>query len=120
MNEINSVLIATTFLALGGLGLYMYKSSDKKSKKYDGDCDDYDDFSSDDSYIESDDDQTDEKDSDKKTDNKGFFDNFWGSEEKDYDFIDDEDEEIKPRKGNTKKAKTQKKRKSTNSSKRKY
>jgi len=41
MNDTMSVLLATTVLALGGLGLYMYKSSDdnKKGGKYDDDYD---------------------------------------------------------------------------------
>jgi hypothetical protein len=32
MNESMSILLATTILALGGLGLYMYKSSDDEQK----------------------------------------------------------------------------------------
>ena len=41
MNDTLSVLLATTVLALGGLGLYMYKSSDDNQKggKYDDDYD---------------------------------------------------------------------------------
>jgi hypothetical protein len=39
MNDAISLLLATTVLALGGLGLYMYKSSDdkKEGKFYDED-----------------------------------------------------------------------------------
>lgn len=33
MNDSMSILLATTILALGGLGLYMYKSSDDDKKK---------------------------------------------------------------------------------------
>jgi hypothetical protein len=41
MNDAMSLLLATTVLALGGLGLYMYKSSDDNQKggKYDDDYD---------------------------------------------------------------------------------
>jgi hypothetical protein len=41
MNDAMSVLLATTVLALGGLGLYMYKSSDDNQKggKYEDDYD---------------------------------------------------------------------------------
>jgi hypothetical protein len=31
MNDVKSLLIATTVLAIGGLGLYMYKNSDESS-----------------------------------------------------------------------------------------
>jgi hypothetical protein len=33
MNDSMSILLATTILALGGLGLYMFKSSDENEKK---------------------------------------------------------------------------------------
>jgi len=39
MNDTMSLLLATTILAAGGLGLYMYKSSDNNQK---GGDDDYD------------------------------------------------------------------------------
>jgi len=41
MNDAMSVLLATTVLALGGLGLYMYKSGDgnQKGGKYEDDYD---------------------------------------------------------------------------------
>ena len=32
MNDVKSLLIATTVLAIGGLGLYMYKSEDNNQK----------------------------------------------------------------------------------------
>ena len=38
MNDSLSILLATTILALGGLGLYMYKSSDDNKK---GESDEY-------------------------------------------------------------------------------
>lgn len=48
MNDIKSLLIATTVLAIGGLGLYMYKSEDNELY-YDDD-----EFSESESEIESD------------------------------------------------------------------
>ena len=44
MNDVKSLLIATTVLAIGGLGLYMYKS--EKSEFDDDDDDDNSDSSS--------------------------------------------------------------------------
>jgi hypothetical protein len=35
MNETISIILATTILAISGLGLYMYKSSDSLQKDYD-------------------------------------------------------------------------------------
>lgn len=35
MNDTTSLLLATTILALGGLGLYMYKTSDDQTGGYD-------------------------------------------------------------------------------------
>ena len=35
MNDSMSILLATTILALGGLGLYMYKTTDNKEEHYD-------------------------------------------------------------------------------------
>lgn len=95
MNDSMSILLATTILALGGLGLYMYKSSDDNQK---------------------------EKNADEEYDEGSLFDgNFWGSKEDDDDKLDedyDDEEDFKPRKKNT--TKTQKNRKSTGSSKRRY
>ena len=95
MNDSMSILLATTILALGGLGLYMYKSSDDNQK---------------------------EKNADEEYDEGSIFDgNFWGSKEDDDDKLDeeyDDEEDFKPRKKNT--TKTQKNRKSTGSSKRRY
>lgn len=98
MNDSMSILLATTILAVGGLGLYMYKSSDDYKQNGDEDEDEY------------------SKDS-------NFGGNFWGlSDDKD----DDEDEEnidedlednYKPRRKN---AKTQRNRKSSGTSRRKY
>jgi hypothetical protein len=93
MNDSMSVLLVTTILALGGLGLCMYKSSDDTQK---GGNEEYDEGSL-------------------------FEENFWGtSDDKDDDekleeYLDEED--FKPRKRNTK---TQKHRKSTGPSRRRY
>jgi len=91
-----SILLATTVLALGGLGLYMYKSSDDSQK---GGDDDYD-------------------------ENSLFGGNFWGltndkldDEENLDEYLEEEEEDYKPRKRNTK---TQRNRKTTGTSKRRY
>jgi hypothetical protein len=87
MNDSMSVLLATTILALGGFGLYMYKSSDDSQDQ------DY----NEDSF---------------------FGENFWGSDDKnDDDEIIDEDDDYKPRRKN---AKTQRNRKTTGASRRRY
>jgi len=55
MNETSSLLLATVVLALGGLGLYIYKNSDEDSNdnKNDGGYYDEDEiFSSNDDYKE--------------------------------------------------------------------
>lgn len=90
-----SILLATTILALGGLGLYMYKSSDDNKK---GGEQEYNEESI-------------------------FGGNFWGSsDDKTEDDISENeleelDEDIKPRRKNTK---TQRNRKPTGSSRRRY
>lgn len=94
MNDSMSILLATTVLALGGLGLYMYKTSDDSQK---GGDDDYD-------------------------ENSLFGGNFWGlSNDKldDEENLDEylEEEDFKPRKRNTK---TQRNRKPTGNSRRRY
>lgn len=93
MNDSMSILLATTILALGGLGLYMYKSSDENQK---GGDEEYD-------------------------ENKLFGSNFWGTtdDNEEYENYDEnlDDEDYKPRKRNTK---TQKNRKSTGTSRRRY
>ncbi len=92
MNDSMSILLATSILALGGLGLYMYKSSDDSQHE---------------EYNEE----------------SMFGGNFWGlSDDKheDDESLDEYLEEMddyKPRKRN---AKTQRNRKSTGSSKRRY
>jgi hypothetical protein len=98
MNDTMSLLLATTILALGGLGLYMYKSSEDDTtngnEKYDED-----------SIFGST--------------------NFWGfTENKEHDELDDnhteeeyDEEEYKPKK---RQGKTQKNRKAMGSSKRRY
>jgi hypothetical protein len=92
MNDPMSVLLATTILAFGGLGLYMYKSSNNTDEEYE------------DNYNE-----------------EGLFGgNFWGLSNDNDENLDDyseEEENIKPRK---KPAKTQRNRKSTGTSRRKY
>jgi len=92
MNDTMSLLLATTILALGGLGLYMYKSDDNQK----GGDEDY----NEDALFGST--------------------NFWGSSDNKEDELDDEqydEEEYKPRKRG---GKTQKNRKSTGSSRRRY
>lgn len=91
MNDSMSILLATTILALGGLGLYMYKSSDDTQKD------------SEDEYNEE----------------SIFGGNFWGSsdDKNDDENIDENlEDDYKPRKRN---AKTQRNRR-TGSSRRKY
>lgn len=92
MNDSISILLATTILALGGLGLYMYKSSDDKQK---GDDIEYDEGSI-------------------------FSGGFWGlSDDNETEKVDDElEEDLKPRRKNV--AKTQRNRKPTGSSRRRY
>lgn len=94
MNEPMSILLATTILALGGLGLYLYKSSDDNTKV--------------------------EKDEDEYNEDTLFGGSFWGSsddKEKDDSETDIYEEEFKPRKrGN----KTQRNRKTSGTSRRRY
>lgn len=94
MNDSMSILLATTILALGGLGLYMYKSSDDTQKGGDVEYDEGSIFSGE----------------------------FWGlSENNDNDNFDDEleeEEEVKPRRKTA--VKTQRNRKPTGSSRRRY
>jgi hypothetical protein len=91
-----SILLATTILALGGLGLYMYKSSDDEQKE--SNAEDYNEESI-------------------------FGGNLWGSKEEENeedlerDLEEYEEEEFKPRKRG---GKTQRNRKSTGSSRRRY
>lgn len=76
MNDLNSILIATTVLAIGGLGFYMYKSEqgglNDESEFYEHDfdnleedLDDEDDFSS-----SSEEEDEDEEEDDSKRKNK--------------------------------------------------
>ena len=48
MNETMSVVLATAILAIGGLGLYMYKQSDGLGLEFGDDDKSYDDRSNDD------------------------------------------------------------------------
>jgi len=96
MNDSMSILLATTILALGGLGLYIYKSSDDEQKE--SNAEDYNEESI-------------------------FGGNLWGSKEEENeenlerDLEEYEEEEFKPRKRG---GKTQRNRKSTGSSRRRY
>jgi hypothetical protein len=95
MNDSVSILLATTILALGGLGLYMFKSSDDNDT--DNDNEDY---------------------NEDKILNSSIFN--WGSskeDNEDSDDIEDEPEVYKPRK---RAAKTHKNKKSTANSRRRY
>jgi hypothetical protein len=96
MNDSMSILLATTILALGGLGLYMYKSSVDEQKG--GNEENYNEESI-------------------------FGGNLWGSKPELEEDLEEgleedlEEEDFKPRKRNTK---TQRNRKSTGSSRRRY
>jgi len=96
MNDSMSILLATTVLALGGLGLYMFKSSDETTNKEDDNEDSLFGTSS-------------------------FFN--WGSDnsseqgDKSGDEKEDPDEDVKARK---RAPKTHKNRKSSGTSRRKY
>ena len=99
MNESMSIFLATTILALGGFGLYMFKSSDENEVNVEEGVNEKGFFSS--SFFDwtKDDDDEKSKDEDKEDD-------------------ENESEEIvKPRR---RAAKTQRNRKSTGQSKRRY
>jgi hypothetical protein len=96
MNDSISILLATTVLALGGLGLYMYKSTDDNNTEFD-------ESNNEDSF---------------------FGGSFWNSNEEkgDYELENLEDfenyeDDIKPRKRSNK---TQRNRKSNGASRRRY
>ncbi len=95
MNDSMSIFLATTILALGGLGIYMFKSSDNKSVS----------------------DSEEEYNEDSLFGSGSFFN--WGSTEdaEEEDKLEEDEEEFKPRKRH---AKTHKNRKSTGSSRRRY
>lgn len=97
MNDSMSMLLATTILAVGGLGLYMYKSPDDSSSN-DTSSNDEDDLFGASSLFNW---TTSEDSEDKPNDEK----------------LEEYDEDIKPRKRG---AKTYKNRKSTGSSRRRY
>lgn len=97
MNETMSLLLATTVLALGGLGLYMFKSSDENQKGGDEDYNEEGLFGSSNLFN-------------------------WGGESENKEVKEDDseiedEEEYKPRK---RAAKTHKNRKTTGSSRRRY
>ena len=98
MNDSMSMLLATTILALGGLGLYMYKSPDDSSPKEDYNEDDLFGSSSLFNWTTSEDTTENE---DKSNDEK----------------LEEQYEDIKPRKRGPK---THKNRKSIGSSRRRY
>lgn len=95
MNETMSLLLATTVLALGGLGLYMFKSSDDNEKNGDEEYNEESLFSSDSlfNWTKNKDDEVEEPE------------------------IDDYEEDYKPRK---RAPKTQRNRKISGSSRRRY
>ena len=96
MNDSMSILLATTILALGGLGLYIYKSADDTNAEIN-----------------------------ESNNEDGFFGgSFWNStdnkENDDLENLEEEDiyeDDIKPRKRNNK---TQRNRKSNSTSRRRY
>jgi hypothetical protein len=92
MNDTMSLLLATTILAAGGLGLYMYKSSDTNEKGGDDDYDEGSLFGSG---------------------------NLWGSKEDDNVNEDYETEEVYEPKPRVKASKT-KRRKASGGTKRRY
>jgi hypothetical protein len=101
MNDSMSILLATTILALGGLGLYMFKSSDDKQSGGDDDYNEESLFGSSGSTFGS-----------------GSLFNWGSSGENEDDIHEDyEEEDYKPRKRGPK---TLKNRKSTGSSRRRY
>ena len=109
MNDSMSVLLASTLLAMGGVGLYLYKASN------DDDSNDYED-----NYVEH--------------DQEGLFDRFWkgGDDDDDEDDDDerstisddlslsDDEESIEKTKKKRTNNKTKRNRKSGGTSKRKY
>jgi hypothetical protein len=97
MNDSMSMLLATTILALGGFGLYMYKSADDSSSKEDYDEDDLFGSASLFNWTTSEDTENEDKCID--------------------DTLEEPYEEIKPRKRGSK---THKNRKSIGSSRRRY
>ncbi len=97
MNDSMSIILATTILALGGLGLYMYKSSDNEQKGGNAEYDEEGIFGK-----------------------SSFFD--WNRKKDDNDNSEDDieefdEEEYKPRRRSTK---TQRNRRTNGTSKRRY
>jgi hypothetical protein len=94
MNETMSVVLATAILAIGGLGLYMYKQSDGLGLDFGDDDKSYDDKSYD----------------DRDDDDKSYDDNF-DYEDQDNDTYSEDLNNYEPRitsRGKTKRAKTAK------------
>ena len=94
MNETMSLVLATTILAIGGLGFYMYNTSDKNP---------YNDYDTEGSMSDSDMSDSDSDSSD---------------EDLDYLDLDDVDEDEKPKVKS--RNKTKKNKKTTGGSKRRY
>jgi len=101
MNDSMSILLATTVLALGGLGLYMYKSSNE-------DRNDNDENNNDEQYNE-----------ENIFGSSSLF-NWTRSDDKEDTESEQGEDEYKPRRKNTGKTQTHRNRKSTGSSKRRY
>ena len=103
MNDSMSILLATTILALGGLGLYMYKSSDDDKKEGENDGYNEDSIFGNGFWGLNDDKEYDNNKEDNKEDNN---------------IIEEfEEEDYKPRKRGSK---THRNRKSNGASKRRY
>jgi len=121
MNESMSILLATTILALGGLGLYMYKSDNNDSEDKDNKYSEEGLFGSSKltGWWSTGDDSEDENNKSKTTkksrSNKHKHDDYSDLDEEYLDLDDDEYE--KPRR---KSSKTLKNRKTNGSSKRRY
>ena len=113
MNDSMSILLATTVLALGGLGLYMYKL-DKSSQSDDNDDDSY---TEDGLFSGSDFFHWGQEENDKHNDKHDKYNDEIEDLDDDYDY-EEEEEEYKPRKRST--AKTHKNKKSYGTSKRRY
>jgi hypothetical protein len=124
MKDVTSLLIATTMLAVGGLGLFMYGNKDKSlndPEVYNED--EYDDNSEDIKDKQKDEEEEDESGSSLKS----FFNNLWGADEKEKDTDEkvkdlEEEEEGETSYYNTKskakKSKTKRQRKSVGTKRR--
>jgi hypothetical protein len=96
MNETMSVVLATAILAIGGLGLYMYKQSDGLGLDFRGDDKSYDDKSYDDKSY-------DDKSYDDRDENFDYDEDF---DDRDADTYSEDSEPKVRSRGKTKRAKT--------------